>query len=260
MKKIVIFVSMFIFMFAGTAFAVDTNVATANVDTVSATAIGGPQTQIQGQVSNNTINFPAAKDVTTTRIDAKGYRSFPNQGEIHYPGHVGYFGKATPGSSFQNVRVLLSYQNTFNVDQLKLMAKGPWGSTVIANPLVKKADSADRADELKAFLRKPAGNVKPLAFITVKATSNNTTSAEIIAEALLEARKYGANAVQITAEGVERELTTFSWGLGVAYSYASINANEDRGGIGSGGTGIAGGKAGYKDRPWLRVIAIYIGD
>jgi hypothetical protein len=105
-------------------------------------------------------------------------------------------------------------------------------------------------------LRRPDTEVVLVGYVTVKATGPNTVSMEVLAEAALAARDLGADAIHITAEGVERELRSFGWGVGLAYTKASISADETSGGVASGGTGVAGGKAGYKDLPWFQVFAI----
>jgi hypothetical protein len=68
----------------------------------------------------------------------------------------------------------------------------------------------------------------------------------------------GANVIHITAEGVDRELKAFGWGVGLSYTRASISDSEQSGGVAAGGTGISGGSAGYVDMPWFQVFALKV--
>jgi len=255
-KILIILIVCSTFIFGGMVAANAGNSAVANA---GASASGGAASitndgmnQTSGDI---TITFPEQKDITTQRSVGEGFRDFPTPGSVVYPGTPSYFGHATPGSAFQSVKVILDYKDTFSVDELKMMAKHEFGIKVLANPLVAAVPEEKQSKNMAVFLGKPSRKVQAVAFITVRATSERT-SAELLAKAMLEARKYGAEAIQVTAEGVERQIESFGWGIGLAYSYASINANEDRGGIGTGGTGVSGGHAGYKDKPWLRVVAV----
>ncbi len=187
--------------------------------------------------------------------DAK--RGFANPAIIGFPGLPGYFGTATPGSSFQSLQTLLTYKNLFTTDELMMMAKGTFGSKVIVTPLVKKVGDNDKAEIMKLSLMRPEATKTTLVgYITVKATSDGTVSPEIMAEAMLAARDLGADTVHVTSEGVERVLKAFGWGIGFSYTKATMNSSETAGGVAAGGTGISGGTAGYKDRPWLQLFAL----
>ena len=231
----------------------ETNVGINNSDT---------QGQVQGQSSNveNTIVFPEARDLTRTQVDAKGYRGFANPAETNYPGMPGYFGTATPGSSFQSVKTALIYKDVFTEPELTKLAKDPFGSKVIVTPLVDKVDDKNKAEFMKMMLSKPGEDLKVeiVGYITVKATGKNTVSMEVLAEAALAARDLGANVIHITAEGVDRELKAFGWGIGLSYTRASISDSEQGGGVAAGGTGISGGSAGYVDMPWFQVFALKV--
>jgi len=260
MKKIVMFLAVItlIVSFSGFAMAGDM-VSNTNV---AVPGVGQGQGQNQGIVINGPLlpPNPEQKDLTSVNNNGHGYRGFNNAAEIHYPGLPGYFGNATPGSSFQSCKTSLIYKDTFSVEELERMAKGFLGSKDIVTPLVDEVDDKDKAPSIQMLLRKPADgtDVQVLGYITVKATSNNTVSMEILAEAALKARDLGANAIHITAEGIERQLKAFGWGVGLSYTRASINNDETTGGVAAGGTGIAGGSAGYKDMPWFQVFALKI--
>lgn len=208
----------------------------------------------------NIFNQAAQKDLTTTNINAKGNRPFAEGGPVPIPGMPGYFGTATPGSSFQSAKTALIYKDVFTEDELTKLAKDAFGSKVIVTPLVDKVDDKDKAEFVKMMLRKPGEDLKVevVGYITVKATGKNTVSMEILAEAALAARDLGANVIHITAEGVDRELNAFGWGVGLSYTRASISDSEQGGGVAAGGTGISGGSAGYADMPWFQVFALKV--
>ena len=215
-------------------------------------------TAVAGAAADVNIVFPDPTDLS--RIDAKGYRGFNTPAEINYPGRPGYFGVATPGSSFQSSKTALIYKDVFTEKELKLLAKDPWGSKIIVTPLVDEVDDKDKAEFMKMMLRKPGDdlNVEIVGYITVKATGKNTVSMEVLAEAALAARELGANVIHITAEGVDRELRSFGWGVGLSYTRASISDTEQGGAVAAGGTGISGGSAGYVDMPWFQVFALKV--
>jgi hypothetical protein len=95
-----------------------------------------------------------------------------------------------------------------------------------------------------------------LGYITVRATSKNTVSAEILGEAMLAARELGADTIHVSADGVERVLDALGWGIGLSHTSANLDAGETQGGISTGGTGISGGHAGYHDNPWIQLFAV----
>jgi len=210
--------------------------------------------------ANSTVNFPKPLSETTLNNKGTGYRGFANPADINYPALPSYFGTPTPGSSFQGLTTLTAYKNLFTVEELELMAKGALGSKVIVTPLVKEAKEDDRAEIMAIALTKPVTKAKVtlVGYITVKATSNGTVSAEVMAEAMLAARALGADTVHATAEGVERVMQAFGWGVGFSYTKATMNGSETAGGVAAGGTGISGGTAGYKDRPWIQLFALRI--
>ena len=242
-----------VLMFAVPSFAGDA-IADASVSDVN--AIAG---------NDLTINYPAQKDLTRTQIDAKGYRGFAEGGPVPIPGMPSYFGKAVPGSSFQSIKTGLIYKDCFTVKELEKMSKdntinGKFGSKVIVTPLVDEVADKDKAEFVKVMLKKPGKDleVTVLGYITVKATSKNTVSMEVLAEAALAARDLGADVIHVTAEGVSRELKSFGWGIGLSYTRASISDSEQGGAVAAGGTGISGGSAGYVDMPWFQVFALKV--
>jgi len=54
------------------------------------------------------------------------------------------------------------------------------------------------------------------------------------------------NVITFQAEGAQRKVEAFGWGIGASY----VKAGETS--MGTGGTGISGGTVGPEDRPWLQ--------
>ena len=244
-----------------------TVIACLGLISIPAIACEGDDCEKNLAVAGATVNvqFPDQKDLTRTQIDAKGYRGFNNAAEINYPNSPGYFGTAVPGSSFQSIKTGLIYKDVFTTDELVKMSKdatinGKFGSKVIVTPLVDEVKEADKSEFMKVLLRKPGEDleVTVVGYITVRATSKNTVSMEVLAEAALAARDLGADVIHVTAEGVNRKLTSFGWGIGLSYTRASISDTEQGGGVAAGGTGISGGSAAYVDMPWFQIFALKV--
>lgn len=208
-------------------------------------------------IETGAIQFPETKDLTTSNVNAKGYRPFPEAGNVPMAPLPGYFGEATKGSQYQSVPSMITYKDTFTVDEMEKMAKGLWGSKPIVTPLVDKVAKEDLADTIKVSVEKQEG-ARLLGYITVKATSEGTVSPEILAEAMLAARELGANTVHVSADGVERVLKALGWGIGFSHTSANLDADETQGGLSAGGMGISGGKAGYHDNPWIQLFALEV--
>jgi len=218
---------------------------------------------------DNSTNANADAAVNTNTVNdnrdfsqSNNKRSFANQGIVNMPGAPGFFGQTTKGSKFQSIRSILLYGDVFTLAELDRMTKkgtglGFLGTKVIVTPLVEKVDKDLRVDAMKVVLVKPEMSVLK-GYITVNATNDGKVSPAIMAEAILAARALGANAIHVSAEGVERVIKAFGWGIGLSYTKATISDTETSGGVASGGTGISGGTAGYKDRPWIQLFAIDI--
>ena len=234
------------------------NNADANANSGSVVIIEEGAIQFQGnEIPKSTSN--------RSTVDAKGYRGFVESANMPIPGTPGYFGTAIPGSSFQSIKTGLIYKDVFTVDELEKMSKdntinGSLGSKVIVTPLVDEVADEDKAEFMKVVLKKPGEDLEVtlLGYITVRATSKDTVSMEVLAEAALAARDLGADVIHVTAEGANRQLKAFGWGIGLSYTRASISDSETSGGISGGGTGISGGSSGYVDLPWFQIFALKV--
>ena len=205
-------------------------------------------------------------DVDATAINAPvniGARGFAIPAETTFAPLPSYLGAATPSSSFQSIQTILTYGITFTKSELERMAKG---SGVFKSVKVKAKALIDvegpNTDDpvLTIYLRKPTeGKIMQIGFITANAENVDNNSVEVLGKAGLAALKMNANALHVTAEGAHRILKAFGWGFGSNTTHASMNGTEqDYGNVTSGGFGLSGGTAGYKDMPWLQMFALVV--
>jgi len=254
MKRILISALLILSLVAFTtpAFAfLDDNSTNANANVTGVNA---------GATSNNYVTFPESKDLTTTDINAKGYRGFPIGPQMTYPGFPTYFNGATDGASVTNLEDFLTYGNVWDIATLEAMASGGVFDFIASGyKVVTVAECPEGAqpEKVKALLKKQVnGKYKRVATITVKATNLNTTSERLLARAALEGAKYGASEIHIIDSGKHRVMTGEGWGIGIYYYAAGLSASESSGQMGGGGTGYSTGESGYQDKPWIKVIAV----
>ena len=205
-----------------------------------------------------TVNFPQERAVTTTMIQARGYRGFSSPAEITYAPLPGYFGKAMRNANVQPVEDIVMFKDTFTRADVKMLMKGV---KVDANRNVEKVAKEDRKDTdviTVIFIAPDRSAVRQCAVITTRATSKETSSVNVMGAAILMGLDVGADLLFITAEGAASELRSFGWGIGLSYTRSTISHDEQTGGVSAGGMGISGGKAGYKSFPWLQSIALKI--
>jgi len=181
------------------------------------------------------------KDLTSINNRGSGYRGFANQAEISYGPLPGYLGPARHDANVQSAKIITMYKNTFTRADVEALVKGV---NIDANRYVDKVAEEDEGTVTVIFIAPDKSEVVQCAVITTKATSKETASANVLGAAILSALEVGADILLVTAEGLSTELASFGWGVGFAYSSATISTDEKSGGIGSGGLGISGGSAG----------------
>jgi len=208
-------------------------------------------------VNDNSVNiegdtFNEAKEKSVT---IKGNRGFANQVEMSYVPTPGYNGPARHDANVQDIKTIIMYKDTFTRADVERLLKGV---NIDAKRTVDKVAEEDRKSVKVIFIAPDRSAVTQCAIITTKATSKDTATANVLGAAILSAIDVGADVLLITAEGLSTELSSFGWGIGLAYSRATIAVDERSGGIGSGGLGISGGTAGYRSLPWIQSIALSI--
>ena len=245
---------LFLVCFSGNAMAfLDDNSTNASAN--AGASAGVDNINAPNNSPNATVNNYGPKE---TKVNTLGYRGFALPADIPIPSNgPAYFGVTTPGPQFQSVRTILTYQNTFNVEALEAMAKDN-DAKLIINPVLPAPGGIDISNDIKILIAKPESGTTPIlvGYITIRSDAKNDVSVGVMAKAALEARKMGGNAIHITAEGVNRKLKSFGWGIGFANTTATISSSEHTGTVSSGGFGISGGEAGYVDYPWLQIFVL----
>ena len=256
-KVIVILMAVVMVLgFSGAAMAQEADAdAAASATAINSTANIVSPNVIQGQANNIGITMEGdaaavQRDLTSVNNNGHGYRGFGVPHDIPIvPQGPAYFGTATPGPLFQSMKTALIHKNVFTIDEIKRMEGIP-------NPLGDAPDAL--SDTITVLIDKPAGNAKLLGYITVKGKSKKRVSIDALADAALKAHKMGGNAIHITSEGVQRQLKSFGWGVGMAQTVSSISEDETLSGITSGGFGVSGGHSGYVDFPWLQLFVLVV--
>ena len=280
MKKFIIAVVLSVFIMAPAMALADRATATSN------------QNQNQNQTAYNNTGSNATQGQTTSVINSPvgptidmfndsfnsgpSKRGFAIPNDIHYPGTPSYFGKAIPSFQFQSVKTLLMYKSVFSIEELKDMAKGdgvvksPRILVTVVNasydpdnqPVATFMGDPIPTDEVTEYMviyiTKPKVDVDLVGYVTCATKSKVGLSVQILAKAALAAHEMGADMIHVSAEGAERKLTTNGWGIGFNHTHATINGGgEDSGNVASGGLGVSGGSAGYRDLPWVQVFALH---
>ena len=272
MKKFIIAATLALFiMLPGMALADATANAVQDQSQVQSFNPNQDQNQGQGQ-DQSSINVNDGNTLIYAPKYAPAKRGFAIPNDIHYPGMPSYFGKAIPSFQFQSVKTLLMYKSVFSVEELRSMAKskGRVKSTRILPTVVNSSYGeaatfmgdpipTDEADKyMVIYITKPTIEVDLVGYVTCATRSKVGLSVQTLAAAALAAHEMGANIIHVSAEGAERKLTTNGWGVGFNQTHATINGGgENTGNVSSGGFGVSGGSAGYRDLPWVQVFALH---
>lgn len=195
-----------------------------------------------GASADNILTFTSPAE-TTVNSNIRGARSLPMQSEFHYPTIIPYIGPNTPSRTFRPIERILLYTNEFKVKEMEKVL----GLVVTdTEATVKVYINGEKVKD--AILRGYIGEI----------AQKNETSIDVLFRLCLAARRLGANAVHVTGQGVERELSSKGGGIGFAGTKASLTANEDGGSAAGFGTGYAWGKSKRIDTPWINAIAISV--
>ena len=210
------------------------------------------QGQAQGQAQSNSLTVEAPPSAVTVENKGSGYRGFTNQIEMAYAPLPNYFlGRDVGSANVWSVKTMVMYKDTFTRLDVKKLLKGVKVDTN------RYAKEDGKTDSVKVIFSPPKrSTVRQCAVIATEATSEEASSVNVLAAAVLDALDVGADLLLITAEGAASKLKSTGWGVGLAYSHATMAGNEQSSGIGSGGTGISGGSATYESFPWLHGIAL----
>jgi hypothetical protein len=82
-----------------------------------------------------------------------------------------------------------------------------------------------------------------------------TTTREILGQAILDGLKMGADTLLVTGEGAAVVMKAFGWGIGISNSVSVVSGTTGAvGNVSAGGIGISSVEAGYRSKPWLQVL------
>jgi hypothetical protein len=231
--------------------AINNNSPGANANDVS-NANTSTNQQNQAQIGGS----PSA---TITTHGSEIPRSFPVPGSANYPGYPQYFGQSTEDYNFQKAGVMLLFKKVWTRVELEALVGGRVRLNSKSLVPLKKKDEKLPEDTIEIIIKRPQYPVQQVGLIYVTSKNVDSTSMEVLSKAALSALDMGAKTLFLTAEGYSRVIKAFGWGIGLNYTQAWIQNSgkgQNNGGVGSGGTGISGGEAGYKSKPWIQMFAL----
>ena len=197
--------------------------------------------------AQSTIVFPDPLPETTVNSNGKGYRGLPIQGEYHYPGIVPYMGPVTPSQRFRSIEKILMYGDEFSIGTMQKVLK-----------IAVSEDPAERDKLIKVYITKKAVPNAALCGFVGHVGKGKESSIDVLFKVALAAHRLGANAIHVTAQGVERTFKSGGGGIGFAITSSSLTANENGGTAKGGGTGYAWGSSKKIDDPWINATAILV--
>lgn len=233
------------------------NVNDNNNDNDNTNVNNNEQGQSQGQGQSQSINIEAAEIP----------RQFAIGTEINYPGMPGYFGPATNQPNYVKAEIITEFQKEFTREYVEAALTSHSGTSLSMKKrfhyYTGKKASADRkaTDALTVTINKPEGKkVRVVGYCNIWSTSVNKDSLDVFFSALQDMLNVegGANTVWLTGEGAMQVVKSFGWGIGLNYSHAFVNGNNDQSGNATGGTGISGGEAGYRAKPFMQLQLLIV--
>ena len=234
--------------------AVSNDANNGNVNNQDVTVnVAGDQPDDKSVTVNN--NAAEQKDVTTSNLNMTGNRDFANPGMVNYAQLPSFFGSAENNGNIRSVKTIIMYKNVFTRADVKGLLKGVNSDSDRTVPEIDDRKDTDTVTVVLVPVDKKLVE-RQCAVITSKSITDKVSSVNVLAGAIIEALDSGADLLVITGEGAGSDLQSFGWGIGLAYSHATIAVDERSSGIGSGGFGISGGRAGYGYYPWVQGIAL----
>jgi len=213
----------------------------------------------QNANAQNQFMIGGSPQSTITTHGSEIPRSFPVPGSVNYPGYPQYFGQPTEDYNFQKAGVMLLFKKVWTRAELEAMVGGRVRLNSKSLVPLKKKDERLPEDTIEIIIKRPQYPVQQVGLIYVSSKNVDSTSMEVLSKAALSALDMGAKTLFLTAEGYSRVIKAFGWGIGLNYTQAWIQNSgkgQNNGGVGSGGTGISGGEAGYKSKPWIQMFAL----
>ena len=199
---------------------------------------------------NNLNQYSEAADLNTGR-------GFAIPGDTIFPGTPGYYGEATPGHRFIPLKKLLMFVTIWNANKAANMLTGRTGSKDIQIRDLIATKDADPAKLVYCSIVKPsavgANTTEQVSIGTVAAKNCKSISADVLAEAIVNASKRGANYIMFMAEGINREIDAQGFGIGFNTTQAQLHSSDNsKSNVSTGGLGYSHEWSGYIDYPWLQ--------
>jgi hypothetical protein len=221
---------------------------------------GQEQGQSQSAVAEQGQGQAQSLTFDQTFESAEIPRQFAIGADIIYPGTPTYFGPATNQPNYVKADIFLAFKKTFTREDVESALSSHRYNlssrlkTRFHYYTGDKASSARKqSDSLTVVVAKP-DNAKSVGFMNIWSKSVDKDSLDVFYAALEKMLNVeGGNTVWITGEGAMSLVKSFGWGIGLNYTQAFVTSDNKQSGSGTGGTGISGGEAGYRAKPWLQI-------
>jgi hypothetical protein len=112
--------------------------------------------------------------------------------------------------------------------------------------------------EMAVFYKHVEG-AKSLGVIVIVSDSKKAISADVFAQAQVEAWKLGGTAMHVKTVGFQREVHTSGKGIGFSWTGTTISGGQSSAMTGVMGFGASWGQAGYYDHPFIIVHVLING-
>lgn len=181
--------------------------------------------------------------------------------DLKFPQLIPYFGPENPGFRFVPVHDMLLYGKRFTVETLQ---KGI-PQKMFSKYNLERIRDKDVLDDIMTIIYDESVNGRNpnvgregyslSGFIQAKAVKGST-SVTAMKVLLLIAHRMGADAVQITRQGVDFHMETTGYGASIGGAAGTYSDSGQSGSSSAGMLGWAKGKSGPIKDPWLQGIAL----
>jgi hypothetical protein len=242
------------------AFASSTSSALSG-STSSAAGGNAAATANGGDAAASQINAPAATigNIGSNNVSEATPRYFITPGNVNYPGAPENFAPLTNIDGYLRIPMATvlaaigedGFVSRETIDSLA--DEQLTGTKVIVNPFFKNLKDSG-AKGLKVILNvKPAG-FKSLGMITTLSTSTSVNAPAVMGDLFKRALAMGANTIVVIKEGGHLLTRNGGYGVGIAFTGATIGNGTQQAATGVVGAGAAWGWVGYFDHPYIEAV------
>ncbi|MDX1285491.1 MAG: OmpA family protein [Draconibacterium sp.] len=191
-----------------------------------------------------------------------GKRGLPILNQATFLPPASFFGPNEEGHQFMPLETLLHFVPVWSVEQAKnAVYNKQFGKDVEIRPLVKVNSKTTRYNEITCMITEPA-EYTVLGFGAIAATDDESITPDVLAKAILEAHKIGANTIQFLGQGKNVKLLASGWGININGGVTVIGGDNKDGDAGGGGgfagTGFSKYESGYANMPWLQMVFLNV--